>query len=69
MHLLQGRLTALAEFLGEKKDSDPAALFVLLHNFAKMFDTALVQVAKRTKQLEDIEGHFSEDPKPSPQHA
>ena len=34
-------------FLGEKKDSDPAAVFTLLYSFTKAFDATLVQVAKR----------------------
>ena len=44
---LQAALSELAVFLGEKKDSDPAAVFTLLYNFTKAFDATLVQVAKR----------------------
>lgn len=62
LHLVQGHVTALAEFLGEKKDSDPAAMFSLLHTFAKAFDATLVGVAKRMKPLADNEGRVQEDP-------
>lgn len=43
----------LAVYLGEKKDSDPAAIFVLLHAFSKALDTTIVQVAKKTGRLEE----------------
>lgn len=51
--LVQEQLGDLAVFLGERKDSDPAALFTLLHNFTKLFDSTLVQVAKRTNQVQE----------------
>lgn len=45
---LQEELAQLAQFLGEKPDSDPAALFKLLHSFAQLFDATVVQVMKKT---------------------
>ena len=44
---MQAVVTELALFLGEKRDSDPAALFNLLASFTREFDQALAEVAKR----------------------
>lgn len=52
---LQASLGDLAVFLGEKKEGDPAGTFALLNSFTKVFDSTLVQVAKRNFELLDEE--------------
>lgn len=49
---VQEDLSQLALFFGEKPDSDPAALFKLLHSFTQLFDTTVVQIMKKMNYLE-----------------
>ena len=42
---VQADISGLAEFLGEKPDADPAALFGLIWEFAGAFDEAYAGIA------------------------
>lgn len=48
----QARVTALALFLGEPPETDPAALFGLIWGFATTFDRAFAALAAKTAAAE-----------------
>jgi hypothetical protein len=51
----QAGVAALAAFLGEPPDADPAALFGLLWGFATAFDRALAALAAKAAAEEACE--------------
>lgn len=53
---MQEDLALLAQFFGEKPDSDSAALFKLLCSFMQLFDTTVVQMMKKMGALDGPEG-------------
>ena len=53
---VQEDLALLAQFFGEKPDSDSAALFKLLCSFMQLFDTTVVQMMKKMGALDGPEG-------------
>ncbi len=55
--VLQEDLGQLAQFFGEKPESDPAALFKLLHSLTQLFDRTVVQVMKKMNYLEGEPSH------------